>query len=250
MNTHWKERNESFATLDRMKEIRRQTHDRDLGHTNGPMSAIRGGVGLHYIADMYQGLLLRSSHRVPQQVDIHRHPWDEGLETVMLMGCEAMRAHFVGLECTGHFQLIQTEDRYVFSFCPCGYGGSTLRGDAIEGSPPRMEQPYVWAVTNEPASQPLHAGRVPERRPLHRADGGGGNRPFRLPGASRRLTGPRRNRARRQSAAYRWSMFKAPTAVSEDHFERVGCTTPTVFGSSHFEKSAVTDPGALGPGTA
>ena len=62
---------------------------------------------------------------------------------------EAMRGHLVGPERTGDFELIETEDRYILRFDPCGSGGRTIRGDWIEDTPARMEPPYDWKVTEE-----------------------------------------------------------------------------------------------------
>ena len=64
----------------------------------------------------------------------------------MLVACEAMRGHLVGPERTGDFELIETDDRYILRFDPCGSGRRTVRGDSIEGTPPRMEPPYNWSV--------------------------------------------------------------------------------------------------------
>ena len=68
----------------------------------------------------------------------------------MLVACEAMRGHLVGPERTGDMELVELEDRFVLRFDPCGSGGRTLRGDSIEGTPPRMQPPYDWTVTEEP----------------------------------------------------------------------------------------------------
>ena len=37
----------------------------------------------------------------------------------------------------------------MLRFDPCGSGGRTVRGDEIEGTPPRMEAPYNWSVSQE-----------------------------------------------------------------------------------------------------
>ncbi len=43
-------------------------------------------------------------------------------------------------------ELVEYEDRFVLRFDPCGSGQRTVRGDWIEGTPPRMEAPYDWTV--------------------------------------------------------------------------------------------------------
>ena len=69
---------------------------------------------------------------------------------LMLVACEAMRGHLVGPERTGDMELVELEDRFVLRFDPCGSGGRTVRGDWIEGTPPRMQPPYDWTVVEEP----------------------------------------------------------------------------------------------------
>ena len=68
-----------------------------------------------------------------EKFDIDKHAWDEGLEALMLVACEAMRGHLVGPERTGDFELIETEDRYILRFDPCGSGQRTVRGDMDRG---------------------------------------------------------------------------------------------------------------------
>ena len=43
-----------------------------------------------------------------------------------------------------------------------------------------------------------------------------------------------------------WSMYKDPTTVPEEYYERVGRKKPDVFGSSHFDVGGLPDAGALG----
>ena len=84
---------------------------------------------------MYDRVLLPLFVWRYEKFDIDKHPWDQALETLMLVACEAMRGHLVGPERTGDFELIELEDRYILRFDPCGSGGRTLRGDWIERTP-------------------------------------------------------------------------------------------------------------------
>ena len=52
------ETDEALETLDVMKDTWRQTHDRDVDHTYGLMSAIQDRHGAQGIADMYERVLL------------------------------------------------------------------------------------------------------------------------------------------------------------------------------------------------
>ena len=83
----------ALEALDAMKETWRQTHDRDVDHTYGLMSEIQERYGGQGIVDMYEVVLVPLFAWRYQKFDIDQHPWDEGLETLMLVACEAMRRH-------------------------------------------------------------------------------------------------------------------------------------------------------------
>lgn len=242
---------EGLGALDEMKELWRQGHDRDVDHTYGLMSAIQERFGAEGIAAMYQELLVPLFAWRYQKFDVDRFPWDEGLEVLMLVACEAMRGHLVGPERTGDFELIELEDRYVLRFDPCGSGGRTLRGDSIEGTPARMEPPYNWGVAQEPASWNhftpgvclycAHCVVLMEEIPIDR---------FGYP--VRAVTPPVYGQTEDdgQPKKCTWEMFKDPTAVPEEYYTRVGRSKPDVFGSSHFDQSDLPDASALGlPGS-
>lgn len=246
------EAEEALAALDVMKETWRQTHDRDVDHTYGLMSAIQERFGGQGIVDMYELVLVPLFAWRYQKFDIDQHPWDEGLETLMLVACEAMRGHLVGPERTGDFELIETDDRYILRFDPCGSGQRTLRGDWIEGTPARMEPPYNWGVSQEEASWNhytkgiclycVHCIILMEEMPMDRF-----GYPVRTVDPP---VYPDTNKDPDVRQQCQWEMFKDPTAVPEEYYTRVGRTKPKVFGSSNFEAIPLPEAGALGlPGT-
>lgn len=224
---------EALACLDRTKEVWRQVHDRDVDHTYGLMSEVKTRLGEPAIADMYQRVLLPLFAWRYDKFDIDKHPWDDGLEVLMLVACEAMRGHLVGPERTGDFELIETDDRFIVRFDPCGSGQRTVRGDWIEGTPPRMEPPYNWKVSEEKHSWNhftpgvclycAHCIVLMEEMPIDRF------------GYPVRVIDPPvypdtdRDPERRQKC--QWQMFKDPTNVPEEYYTRVGRTKPEVFGS-------------------
>ena len=239
------------AQLDQMKETWRRCHDRDVDHTYGLMSEIQTRFGEDAIGEMYQSILLPLFAWRYDKFDIDKHPWDEGLETLMLVACEAMRGHLVGPERTGDFELIETDDRYILRFDPCGSGGRTIRGDWIEDTPPRMEEPYNWGVSQEPRSWNhnqtgvclycSHCIVLMEEMPMDRF------------GYPVRVIDPPiypdtdRDPTRRQKC--QWQMFKDPTQVPEEYYERVGRTRPSVFGSeAHGAADLPEVPGMPGAG--
>lgn len=230
---HHERGDEALAKLDEAKETWRQCHDRDVDHTYGLMSEIKVRLGEDAIRRMYDRVLLPLFVWRYEKFDIDKHPWDDALETLMLVACEAMRGHLVGPERTGDFELIETEDRFILRFDPCGSGGRTIRGDWIEGTPTRMEPPYNWTVTEEPHTwnhgEPgvclycAHCVILMEEIPIDRF-----GYPVRVVDPPR-YPDTERDPERRQKC--QWQMFKDPTAVPEEYYERVGRKKPAAFGS-------------------
>lgn len=245
---HRAQAEEAEAALDRMKETWRQTHDRDVDHTYGLMSEIQERHGGQGIVDMFQKLLVPLFAWRYEKFDIDRHPWDEGLEALMLVACEAMRGHLVGPERTGDFELEETDDRFILRFDPCGSGQRTIRGDWIENTPARMQPPYNWGVSQEEASWNhfqkgvclycAHCIILMEEMPMDRF-----GYPVRVVDPP---VYPDVNRDPEARQRCQWQMFKDPTQVPAEYYERVGRVKPESFGSSNFDAPEMPDAGALG----
>ena len=77
-----------------------------------------------------------------EKFDVARNPWSDSLWTNVYLAFEAMRGHLVGPERDGTMEFTEDAERFTWRFDPCGSGGRSMRGDAIEGSPPRMESPF------------------------------------------------------------------------------------------------------------
>lgn len=238
----------SLASLEHMKEDWRRCHDRDVDHTYGLMSEVQDRFGAEGIAEMYERLLLPLFAWRYQKFDIDQYPWDQGLETLLVVACEAMRGHLVGPERTGDFELIETEDRFVLRFDPCGSGGRTVRGDWVEGTPARMEPPYEWGVAKEPASWNhytpgvclycAHCIVLMEEMPIDRF-----GYPVRVidPPVYPDTDPDPDVRQRCQ-----WTMFKDPTQTPEEVYRRVGRIKPAAFGSAQFDTADLPDASSLG----
>jgi hypothetical protein len=230
---HREQRDAAAAKLDELKETWRRCHDRDVDHAYGLMTEIVARLGESSIGAMWDKILLPLFTWRYEKFDIDKHAWAEGLEVLMLVACEAMRGHLVGPERTGDFELIETDDRFILRFDPCGSGGRTIRGDWLEGTPPRMEPPYEWTVSREPHTWNhqtegichycTHCIRLMEEWPMDRF------------GYPVRVIDPPvypdtdRDPAVRQRC--QWQMFKDPTAVPEEYYTRVGRKRPSAFGS-------------------
>ena len=188
--TYREQADDAKAELDVMKETWRQCHDRDVDHTYALMSLIKEQLGEAAIRDMYDRVLLPLFVWRYEKFDIDKYPWDESLEILMLVACEAMRGHLVGPERTGDMELVELEDRFILRFDPCGSGQRTIRGDWIEGTPPRMRAALRLEGDRGAAHlEPQHAGRLPLLHPLHHPHGGDADGPLRLPGPRRRPAG-------------------------------------------------------------
>jgi hypothetical protein len=230
---HREDTDRTLELLEEAKETWRRCHDRDVDHTYGLMSEIVARFGESAIGPMWDRVIVPLFSWRYDKFDVDKNSWDDSLYTLMLVACEAMRGHLVGPERTGDFELIETDDRYILRFDPCGSGGRTLRGDTIEGTPSRMEEPYNWSVSQEPHpwnhSQTgichycTHCIRLMEELPMDRF------------GYPVRVVDPPRYGAvdaLGNLEKCQWQMFKDPTQVPEEYYARVGRTRPAAFGSS------------------
>ncbi len=247
---HRRQPEEALRAVAAMKETWRQCHDRDADHAHGLMHEVKVRLGEEAIGRMFERVLLPLFAWRYDKFDVDRYPWDESLETLMLVGCEAMRGHLVGPERTGDFELIETADRFILRFDPCGTGGRTLRPDAIEGTPPRMEPPYGWTVSEEPHSwnhfRPgvclycAHCIVLQEEMPIDRF-----GYPLRVIDPPRWTADPD-DPARHETC--QWQLFKDVTAVPEEYYARVGRTRPARLGSSATRAAPLRDAGGM-PGS-
>jgi hypothetical protein len=234
------------------KEIWRQTHDRDVDSTYCYMSETARRYGDDAIPRMYERVLLPLFAWRYEKFDIDKHPWDEGLETLMYVACEAMRGHLSGPERTGDFELEEFADRFVLRFDACGSGGRTIRGDWIENTPARMEAPYNWRVaeverdwnhfTKGVCLYCAHCVILMEHMPMDRF-----GYPVRVVDPP---VYPDTNRDPNVRQKCQWTMYKDPTTAPEEVYTRSGRTKPTEFGSRAHGVVDLPDPTTFGmPGS-
>jgi hypothetical protein len=227
-------RRQQQAALVRADEVRatwRQLHDRDVDHTYGLMHEVVTRLGEDAIVPMWDRVLLPLFVWRYEKFDIDKHPWDEALHTLMLVFFEAARGHLFGPGRYGDVELIETDDRFIVRFDPCGSGGRIVGGDAIEGTPPRTEPPYGWSVSEQPRSWNhfqrgvchycTHCIRLMEEWPIDRF-----GYPVRV--VDPPVYDPERPE---RSGKCQYQMFKDPTAVPAEYYARVGRTRPQTFGS-------------------
>jgi len=214
-------------------ETWRRCHDRDVDHIAGLMNQVVSRYGEAAIGPMYDHILLPWFTTRYSEFDVDKHPWEEALRVNMMVAFEAMRGHLSGPGRRGDVEIEDLPDRYVMRFDPCGSGGRSIRGDEIEGTPPRMEAPYDWPVTKEPApwnhSKPgvcVYCAHCIVLTEIMTIDAYG--YPVRA------VDPPRYGETdeRGQAAKCSWTMFKDLSAVPEEYYTRVGRTKPDQIGSN------------------
>jgi hypothetical protein len=219
------------ASVDAMREVWRQVKDRDGDHSYGLIDAIVARLGEAIIGEMWDSVIRPLFNWRYSKFDVASQPWDDSLDQLMMVACESMRAHLVGVDRTGDFELIEVEDRFILRFDPCGSGGRIVRGDSIEGTGSRMEAPYNWSVSQEPHTWNhgqtgichycTHCIRLMEEMPIDKF-----GYPLRVVDPP---VYPDRDPDNRQSC--QWQMFKDPTSTPEEYYTRVGRTKPSTFGA-------------------
>lgn len=233
-SAHRSEGAAALKQLDVFKETWRQLHDRDVDHTYGLMHEIVTRHGESSIGPMWDRVLSPLFSWRYQKFDISKHPWEQALESLMIVAIEAMRSHLAGPERTGDMELEELDDRYILRFDACGSGGRTVRGDWIEDTPPRMEPPYNWSASQEPhpwnhyevgvCHYCTHCIHLMEEMPIDQF------------GYPLRVIDPPtypdtdRDPTRRQKC--QWTMFKDPTTVPQELYARTGRTKTGKFGSA------------------
>jgi hypothetical protein len=143
------DRGEALTRLAALKETWRQIQDRDVDHLYGLLNEAVVHWGEPVVGEFWDAIIGPLFISRYEKFDVSRNPWDESLWTNVYLAFEAMRGHLVGPDRDGNMEFSEDEERYTWRFDPCGSGGRSMRGDAIEGSPPRMESPFEYGVTKD-----------------------------------------------------------------------------------------------------
>jgi hypothetical protein len=140
---------EALAHLAEAKETWRQIQDRDVDHLYGLLNEAVVFWGEPVVGEFWDAIIGPLFTARYEKFDIARNPWEDSLWTNVYLAFEAMRGHLVGPDRDGTMEFSEDAERYTWRFDPCGSGGRSLRGDHIEGSPPRMEAPFEYGVTKD-----------------------------------------------------------------------------------------------------
>ena len=144
-----KDRDAALAELAELKEIWRQVQDRDVDHL---YALLNDGVkrwGEPAVGEFWDAIIGPLFASRYEKFDTRRNEWDDSLWTNVYLAFEAMRGHLVGPDRDGSMEFEEDDERFTWRFDPCGSGGRSMRTDAIEGTPPRMEPPFEFGVTKE-----------------------------------------------------------------------------------------------------
>ncbi len=139
----------ALGHLAELKEKWRQIQDRDVDHLYGLLSEAANTWGETVVGDFFDAIIGPLFRTRYAKFNIKQHPWEESLWTNVYLAFEAMRGHLVGPERDGNMEFSEDEDRFTWRFNPCGSGGRSMSTDSVEGSPPRMESPFNYGVTQE-----------------------------------------------------------------------------------------------------
>lgn len=135
--------------MDALSEGWRGLHDRYADLMAGVLAFVARRFGEARLEDCYRAVLEPYIQERYMAFDTRVTPYPETLERNLYLVLEAMRAHMCGPKRDGEVGLEEHDDRWVVSFDPCGSGGRSMRGDAIEGTGSRVLAPYEFGVTQE-----------------------------------------------------------------------------------------------------
>jgi hypothetical protein len=140
---------QALADLDRLRELWRQLHDRGADFQAGLLSFIARRFGEDKVVDAYARVLEPYLDERYGPFDIRERAYEDTLFRNLYLSFEAMRGHLVGPLRNGDMEVDEYDDRFVISFDPCGSGGRQNRGDPIEQTPSRAEEPYEFTVLQQ-----------------------------------------------------------------------------------------------------
>jgi hypothetical protein len=139
----------ALAQLALLKEHWRRLHDRDCDHLAGLLDQVLVRFGEDAVFELWLELEGRGFEQRYRRYDVSVQPWKETLGGLVYITFESGRGHLMGPERTGDVEFEELDDCWVWRWDPCGSCGRLVRGDAVEGTPPRMEPRYNWGVLKE-----------------------------------------------------------------------------------------------------
>lgn len=212
----------ALDALERARRTWRETHDRACDLVYGLLDVCARLLGEDRIGEMWDELM-EPLYPSRDRYAASSMPWRDAVETLVLDAAASLRGHLSGPGRIGEVEVEERPDRFVLRFDPCGSGGRTLRPEADDAGPPRMEPPFNFAVTTAEHDWAwntegvclycVHCCQLQERVPIRRL-----GHPVRVvdppvwPGtADRKCT---------------WTVYKDPSLVPDEAYRRVGFEPP------------------------
>lgn len=213
---------EALADIDRARGAWRATHDRACDWVYGLLDVIARHLGEDRIGEAWDHMM-ESLYDTRDRYDVATKPWSESVEELVLDAAASLRGHLSGPGRLGDVEIEEEPDRWVLRFDPCGSGGRTYRPDPEEGTPPRMEPPYNYAVTARKHDWAwntegvclycVHCCQLQERVPIAKF------------GYPVRVVDPPIWPAGSENKCT-WYVYKDPALVPDEAYRRVGAAKP------------------------
>jgi hypothetical protein len=136
-----------MAAAERLRDLWRHLHDAQVDHLSGLFDVVIRRFGEPALGEMYEGWVIGDWFaKRYQRFDTSRFDWAEAFPLIVYLTFESMHGHMSGPGRQGDVAFEEFDDRVVFTFAPCGSGGRTVVGEPLDGTPPRMENPYRFKV--------------------------------------------------------------------------------------------------------
>ena len=219
---------EADRELDTLEESWRQLHDRGADLMAGLLAFVARRFGESALEECYRYVMEPYIQERYTPFDVRVVPYEDTIERNLYISFEAMRAHLCGPQRQGTFDLEEHEDRWVVAFDPCGSGGRSMRGDAVEGTGSRVLEPYEFGVTQEKHDWAwnkegicyycAHCCLVLEKLPVERW-----GHPVRV--VDPPVWGGAADAASTQQKC-RWTIYKSLEAIPEERYQRIGHAKP------------------------
>jgi hypothetical protein len=194
-------------------------HDRAVDRVSGMIDIAVRLVGEDALGDLWNFLMSDWYDIHEARYALTNQPWDESAHQLMVAIVDGMHAHLTGISRQGDIEVIEEADRIGFKFAACGSGGRSV-DPAITNGLPRAGAPFGFAVTTKEhdwawnkqgiCSYCVHCCLLNELVPIDRL------------GYPTRVIDPPTWPASKKDASCTWWIYKHPSLVPDDVYQRVG----------------------------
>ena len=212
---------EALRALEEARLEWQRTQDRACDWVYGVLDVCARVLGEDRVGEAWDHMLA-PLYPTRRKYDVAVRPWAELVEPLIVDAATSLRGHLSGPDRWGDVEIEEEEDRWILRFDPCGSGGRTYRSEG-DGTPPRMEPPYSFAVTTRKHDWAwnkegiclycAHCCLLQQRAPI------------RMLGYPVRVVEPPRWPSE-AGAKCTWSVYKDPSLVPDEAYRQVGERPP------------------------